>query len=69
MAEYQRLVKEVLKRLDLKASLSINVKKSQWHASKVEFPRYIISKDSIIMSVEKVQAVKNWPILKIVKNI
>ena len=68
MAEHQRLVKEVLRRLD-KASFSINAKKSQWHSSKVELLGYIISKDGIIMSAEKVQVVKDWPTLKIVKNI
>ena len=68
IAEYQRLVKEVLKRLD-KAGLSINAKKSQWYSSKVEFLRYIISEDGITMSIEKVQAVKDWPTLKTVKNI
>ena len=68
MAEHQRLVKEVLKRLD-KASLSINAKKSQWHSSKVEFLGYIISEDGITMSTEKVQAVKDWPTPKTVKNI
>ena len=68
MAEYQRLVKEVLKRLD-KAGLSINAKKSHWHSSKVEFLGYIISKDGITMSTEKVQAVKDWPTPKTVKNI
>ena len=68
MAEHQRLVKEVLKRLD-KAGLSINAKKSQWHSSKVEFLGYIISKDGITMNTEKVQAVKDWPTLKTVNNI
>ena len=68
MAEHQRLVKEVLKRLD-KAGLSINAKKSQWHSSKVEFLGYIIFETGIIMSIEKVQAVKDWPIPKTVKNI
>ena len=62
------MVKEVLKRLD-KAGLSINAKKSQWHSFKIEFLGYIISKDSIIMSTEKMQAVKDWPTLKTVKNI
>ena len=56
MAEHQRLVKEVLKRLD-KAGLSINAKKSQWHSSKIKFLGYIISEDGITMSTEKVQAV------------
>ena len=68
MAEHQRLVKEVLKRLD-KAGLSINAKKSQWHSSKVEFLGYIISEDGITMSTKKVQAVKDWPTPKTVKNI
>ena len=68
MTEYQRLLKKVLKRLD-KAGLSINAKKSQWHSSKVEFLGYIISEDSITMSTEKVQVVKDWPIPKTVKNI
>ena len=62
------MVKEVLKRLN-KAGLSINAKKSQWHSFKFEFLGYIISKNSITMSTEKVQAVKDWPTPKIVKNI
>ena len=49
VAEHLRLVKEVLRRL-YKAGLSINVKKSQWYSSKVEFLGYIIFKDGIIMS-------------------
>ena len=61
------MVKEVLKRLD-KAGVSINEKKSQWYSSKVKFLGYIISEDSITMSTEKVQAVKDWPTLKTVKN-
>lgn len=56
MVEYQQLVNEVLKRLDL-TGLSINVKKSESHASKIEFLRYIISKEGIIMSLENVQVV------------
>ena len=68
MAEQQRLVKEVLKRLD-KAGLSINAKKSQWHSPKVEFLGYSISEDGITMSTENVQVVKDWPIPKTVKNI
>ena len=62
MVEHHRLVKEVLKRLD-KAGLSINAKKSQWHSFEVEFLGYIISEDSITMSTEKVQVVKDWPTL------
>ena len=62
------MVTEMLKRLD-KAGLSINAKKSQWHSYKVEFLGYIISEDSITISTEKVQAVKDWSIPKIVKNI
>ena len=57
MAEHQWLVKEVLRRLG-KAGLSINAKKSQWYASKVEFLGYIISIEGITMSPVKVQAVK-----------
>ena len=68
MAKHQRLVKEVLKRLD-KATLSINAKKSQWHSSKIEFLGYIISEDGISMSTEKVQVVKDWLTPKTVKNI
>src|SRR5258705_2913411 len=68
MADHQRLVKEVLRRLD-KAGLSINAKKSQWHASKIEFLGYIISAEGITMSPEKVQAVKEWPTPRKVKNV
>ena len=68
IAKQQRLVTEVLKRLD-KAGLSINTKKSQWHYPKVKFLGFIISKNSITMSADKVQVVKDWPIAKIVKNI
>ena len=35
----------------------------------MEFLGYIISEDGIIMSTEKVQAVKDWPTPKTVKNI
>ena len=52
-----------------KAGLSINAKKGQWHSSKVEFLGYIITEDGFIMSIEKVQAVKDWPTPKTVKNI
>ena len=62
------MAKEVLKRLD-KAGLSINAKKSQWHSPKIKFLGYIISKDGITMSTEKVQVVKDWPTPKTVKNI
>ena len=62
------MVKEVLKRLD-KAGLSIQAKKSQCYASNVKFLGYIISEPGITMSAEKVQAVKNWPTPKTVKNI
>ena len=62
------MVKEVLKRLD-KASLSINIKKSQWYSSKVEFSGYIMSKDGITMSIENLQVVKDWLTLKTVNNI
>ena len=68
MAEHQRIVKEVLRRLD-KAGLSINVKKSQWHTSKVVFLGYIISENGITISAEKVQGIKDWPTPKIMKNV
>ena len=53
MQDHERLVKEVLKRLD-RAGLSINAKKSLWHVREVEFLGYMISQDGIKMSDRKV---------------
>ena len=68
MQQHERLVKEVLKRLD-KAGLSINAKKSHWHKTEVDFLGYIVSAEGIKMSPKKVQAIQEWPVPKKIKHV
>ena len=61
-------VQEVLSRLD-KASLRVNLKKSSFHIRKVEFLAYIISEQGIEMFEMKIEEVKNWAVLRKVKDV
>jgi len=56
---HDRMVKEVLKRLQAKG-LAISPGKCVWKAEEVEFLGYIIGSNGIKMSEEKVQAVLGW---------
>ena len=66
--EHVELVKEVLRRLR-KYNLCAAIKKSQFHTSEVEYLGFIISADGISMSERKIEAIRNWPEPKTVKNI
>jgi len=56
---HDRTVKEVLKRLQ-NNGLAISPEKCVWKATEVEFLGYIIGRNGIRMSDDKVQAVLNW---------
>ena len=62
------LVQEVLSRLD-KAGLGVNLKKSSFHLTKVEFLGYIISSEGIEMSEAKLQEVRDWATPRKVKDV
>ena len=66
--KYIPLVEEVLSQLD-KANLGVNRKQSSFHIEKVEFLGYIISEQGIEMSEKKIEEVKNWAVLRKVKDI
>jgi len=59
LQEHQRLVKEVLSRLR-KWNLAAAWDKCEFHKSEIEFLGYIISKDAVSMSEEKVKSVREW---------
>jgi len=66
--EHERLVKEVLARLD-RARLGINLQKSTFHTDSLEFLEYGISPQGIHMMDRKIKEVKEWPVPREVKNI
>jgi len=57
--EHDGLVKNVLERLQ-KNGLAISPEKCIWKAEEVEFLGYIIARDGIRMSQNKVEAVLSW---------
>jgi len=57
--EHDRLVKEVLERLQ-KNGLAVSPEKCVWKAQEVEFLGYFIGRNGIKMAKEKVQAVLEW---------
>jgi hypothetical protein len=57
--EHQRLVMEVLRRLD-QWNLAASIDKCEFHKDTVEFLGYIISKNGIAMSEEKVETIREW---------
>jgi len=57
--EHDRLVKEVLKKLQ-QNRLAVSPEKCVWKAKEVEFLGYIIGRDGIKMSTGKVEAVLSW---------
>jgi len=58
-SEHDRLVKEVLQRLQDKG-LAVSPEKCVWRAQEVEFLGYVIGREGIKMSKDKVQAVLDW---------
>jgi len=57
--EHDGQVEEVLKRLQ-KNQLAVSPEKGAWKTQDVEFLGYVIGKDGIKMSNEKVEAVLGW---------
>jgi len=57
--EYDRLVKEVLERLQAQG-LAVSPEKCVWKTQEVEFLGYVIGRNGIAMSHEKVEAVLSW---------
>jgi len=67
-SEDDHLVKEVLRRLQDKG-LAVSPEKCVWRAQEVEFLGYIIGREGIKMSNDKVQAVLSWKIPKSVTEV
>ena len=65
---HDTLVQEVPSSLD-KAGLGVNLKKSFFHITKVEFLGYIILEQGIQMSAAKVEEVQNWAMPRKVKDV
>ena len=57
--EHDRLVKEVLKKLQ-QNQLAVSPEKCVWKAKEVEFLGYIIGRDGIKMSTGKVETILSW---------
>jgi len=57
--EHDHLVKEVLERLQTNG-LAVSPEKCVWKTQEVEFLGYVIGRNGIVMSREKVEAVLNW---------
>jgi len=57
--EHDRLVKEVLERLQTNI-LAVSPEKCIWKTQEVEFLGYVIGRNGIVMSCDKVEAVLNW---------
>ena len=68
MEEHERLVHEVLKALETH-DLYVELEKSQFHQPEVEFLGHIVGINGIRMNPKKVEAVKEWPIPRNVKNV
>jgi len=62
-SEHDRLVKEVLRRLQDKG-LAVSPEKCVWRAQEVEFLGYVIGREGIKMSKDKVQTVLDWKVPK-----
>jgi len=57
--EHDRLVKEVLSRLQ-QNGLAVSPEKCVWKTEEVEFLGYVIGRNGVRMSTEKVDAILNW---------
>jgi len=57
--EHDRLVREVLERLQTNG-LAVSPEKCVWKVQEVEFLGYVIGRNGIAMSQEKVEAVLSW---------
>lgn len=68
LEEHQGVVKEVLRRL-LRHGLYAKASKCQFHRTSVEFLGMIVSGKGLEMCPDKVQAIKEWPTPKTIKDV
>src|SRR5919205_625590 len=68
LEEHEKLVKEVLQALR-DNNLYIELEKSKFHQPEVEFLEHIIGINGIKMDPKKVEAVRNWPTPKNLKDV
>src|SRR5216110_1005254 len=66
--KHERETKEVLSLLQ-KHDIWLNKEKSEFTKKEVTFLRTIISRDGLRMELEKTKAVREWPTLKMVKEV
>ena len=66
--EHDVQVKKVLQHLK-KAGLQADIKKSEFSVQSIKFLNFIISTEGIVMNSDKVSVVKDWSLLKSVKEI
>ena len=69
--ESQGYIEAVQWVLDLlqKNKLFVNLKKCQFHQDKIHFLEYIVSAQGMQMEDERIEAVRNWPELKSIRDI
>jgi len=65
---YDKLVEEKLRRME-ENDLYIESEKCKWKVRKVDFLGVVIGPGGIKIEEEKVKAVLNWPVSKLVKDI
>ena len=68
LEEHQRLVREVLRRMELH-QLSAKLSKCRFHQTSVEFLGHIVSQDGIAMDPKKVESISQWPRPTCVKDV
>ena len=68
LLKHDTQVKKVLQHLK-KAGLQVNIKKSKFSVQSIKFLGFIISTEGITMNSDKVSVVKDWLLLKSVKEI
>ena len=68
LEEHQAIVREVLRQLQ-QHGLYAKASKCQFHCSSVEFLGLIVSGNGLKMCPDKVQAIRDWPTLKSVKEV
>ena len=65
---HKALTKQVLERLE-RHDLAISLKKSVFHVDTVEFLGYIVGKDGVTMSRQKVERILSWKAPRSVKDV
>ena len=66
-SEHVQHVRQVLTRL-LKNNLFVKAEKCEFHVSKVAFLGYVVSEGRLLMDPKKVEAVRDWPVPKSIKE-